>query len=115
MVVAQTAPAAAVMIVVVVGLLKRTIPLFIGDVVVTSVVVGSGFIAFVFAMVGSKLIIACVGTFVVHVVRWFAVAARFLLAETSVVAFIAQRRPSWYSAPKGYERIGLPALVASVP
>ena len=115
LVVAQTAPAAAVMIVVVVGLLRRTIPLFVGDVVVESVVVGSGFIAFVFAMVGSKLIIACVGAFVVDIRRRFAVAARLLLAEASVVAFIAQRRTSWYGTPKGDEKIGLPAVVTSVP
>ena len=89
LVVAQAASAATVVIVVVVGLLRRMIPPFVGDVVVGSVVVGSGFIAFDFAMVGSKLIIACVGTFVVHVVRWFAVAARLLLAKSAVVAFVA--------------------------
>ena len=94
MVVAQAASSVTVVIVVVVELLMRTIPPFVGDVVVKSVVVGSGFIAFVFAMVGSKLIIAYVGVFVVHILRGFAVAARLLLAEASVVAFIAQRCPS---------------------
>ena len=89
LVVAQAASAATVVVGVVVGLLRRTIPPFVGDVVVRFVVVGSGFIAFGFAMVGSKSIFASVGTFVVYVVGWFAVAVSLLLAEASVVALIA--------------------------
>ena len=89
LVVAQAASAVTVVVVVVVGLIGRTIPPFVDDVVVWLVVVGNGFIAFVNTMVESRLIVACVGTFVVYVVRWFAVAARLFLAETSVVALIA--------------------------
>ena len=89
LVVAQAASAVTVVSVVVVGLVGRTFPPFVGVVAAWFVVVGSGSIVFINAMVGLNLIIANVGTFVAHVVGWFAVAARLLLAKSAVVAFVA--------------------------
>jgi hypothetical protein len=115
LVVAQVAATTAVIVVVVVGRLWGTSLFLVRDVVVEPVVVGNVFVAVILAMVATHLIIARVGSLAVNIIRWFAVAARLLLAEASVVAFVAQRSTSWYGTPERGKRVGLPTIVASVP
>jgi hypothetical protein len=83
------ATVAAVVVVAVVGRLRRTFLFRITIVAVALVDVGNALAEVVTALVVMLMTLAIVSTVVVDIVRRFAVTASLLLAETPVVAFVA--------------------------
>ena len=77
-------------------------------------IVDNIFVLIILPMVVMKLAIVGIGSIVVNEIRWLAVTTCFFFTEASVVALVAKRDTSLYIAPKGNDRIGLPADVASV-